>query len=112
MTLIVARRRRRRPPRDDDDRTTTRDDPADHAATTAATTTAARRPPANATVPDVSGQTEQAAATAFNSAGVLASLFFVPAQDPLGSVVQQAKPAGTTVPYRAHVQINLSKRSR
>jgi len=47
--------------------------------------------------------------TAFSNAGVLPSLVFVPAQDPLGTVVQQAKPSGTTVTYHAHVQINLSR---
>ena len=79
--------------------------------TTPTTTTSAGggSTPTSATVPDVSGGTEQAAATAMADAGVLASLVFVPAEDPLGTVVQQAKPAGTTVPYHSHVQINISK---
>jgi beta-lactam-binding protein with PASTA domain len=34
---------------------------------------------------------------------------FVPATDPLGTVVEQAKPAGTTVPFHSHVQINISR---
>ena len=85
--------------------------------TSAATTTGqqtrtagATRPalPQNATVPDVSGQTEAAAAQAFGKAGILASLFFVPGTEPLGTVKEQAKPAGTTVPFHSHVQINLS----
>jgi beta-lactam-binding protein with PASTA domain len=59
-------------------------------------------------MPDVSNQTEQAAVTAMNRVGILASLFFVPADDPLGTVEQQAKPAGTTLPYHSHVQINVS----
>ena len=79
--------------------------------TSATTTTTAGRPatPTSATVPDVSGQTEQAAVTSFANAGVLASLVFVPSQDPLGSVVQQAKASGTTVPYHGHVQLNVSR---
>jgi beta-lactam-binding protein with PASTA domain len=86
------------------------------ATTTSATTTSSTATsvsgastPTSATVPDVSGQTEQAAATAMADAGVLASLVFVPSQDPLGTVEQQAKPSGTTVPYHSHVQINISK---
>lgn len=79
---------------------------------TTPTTTAATNPtpaPTSATMPDVSGQTEQAAVTSLNRAGILASLFFVPASDPLGTVEQQAKPSGTTVPYHSHVQLNISR---
>jgi beta-lactam-binding protein with PASTA domain len=80
-------------------------------ATTAATTTTAAAPPQpqTATVPDVAGQKEAAAVTAFGTAGILASIVFVPGTDPLGTVVQQAKPSGTTLPYHSHVQINLSR---
>jgi beta-lactam-binding protein with PASTA domain len=78
------------------------------ASTTTATTTSAPPQPTSATMPDVSNQTEQAAVTAMNRVGLLASLFFVPADDPLGTVEQQAKPAGTTLPYHSHVQINIS----
>jgi beta-lactam-binding protein with PASTA domain len=78
--------------------------------TSPATTTAAPPPtPATATVPDVSGQKEAGAVQALGQAGILASLVFVPGSDPLGTVEQQAKAAGTTVPYHSHVQINLSK---
>jgi len=78
--------------------------------TSTPTTTAAATPPPpqNATMPDVTTQTEAAAVQALNRAGILASLFFVPGQDPLGTVEQQAKPAGATVPAHAHVQINVS----
>jgi beta-lactam-binding protein with PASTA domain len=81
------------------------------AATTTPTTTAAAAPPQpqTAKVPDVSGQTEAAAVTSFGNAGILASIVFVPASDPLGTVIQQAKPAGTTVPFHSHVQINISR---
>jgi beta-lactam-binding protein with PASTA domain len=58
---------------------------------------------------DVAGQTEQAAVTELAKAGILPSLFFVPAQDPLGTVEQQAKPANSTLPYHTHVQINVSR---
>jgi len=82
-------------------------------ATTPATTSAAPTPPqpTTATVPDVSGQKEAAAVTALNSAGILASLVFVPAGDPLGTIVQQAKPSGTTLPFHSHVQLNVSRGS-
>jgi serine/threonine-protein kinase len=60
-------------------------------------------------MPDVSNQTEAAAAQAMNSAGILPSLFFVPGTDPLGTVEQQAKPAGTKLAYHSHVQINISR---
>jgi beta-lactam-binding protein with PASTA domain len=81
--------------------------------TTAAqqTTTAPRSQPlqpANATVPDVSNQQEAAAVQAMSQAGILASLTWVPGDDELGTVVAQAKPSGTTVPYHSHVQLNLS----
>lgn len=80
------------------------------ATTTAPTTTAAAPPqPQNATVPDVQGQTEAAAVQSFANAGILASIAFIPGSDPLGTVEQQAKPSGTTVPYHSHVQINVSK---
>lgn len=77
----------------------------------AATTTSPAPPqqPTTATMPDVSHQTEAAAAQAMNSAGILPSLFFVPGADPLGTVVQQAKPAGTKLAYHSHVQINVSR---
>jgi beta-lactam-binding protein with PASTA domain len=79
-------------------------------ATTTPTTTATAPPqPQTATVPDVAGQKEAAAVTAFGNAGILASIVFVPGSDPLGTVVQQAKPSGTTVPYHSHAQINVSR---
>jgi beta-lactam-binding protein with PASTA domain len=59
-------------------------------------------------MPDVSNQTEAAAVQAMNSAGVLASLFFVPSNDPLGTVEQQAKAAGSSLPYHSHAQINIA----
>lgn len=80
-------------------------------ATTTGTTTAAAPPaaPTTATMPDVGGRTEQSAVTSLNRAGILASLFFVPAGDPLGTIEQQAKHAGSTVAYHTHVQLNVSR---
>jgi serine/threonine-protein kinase len=60
-------------------------------------------------MPDVTAQKEAAAVTALGNAGILASIVFVPGTDPLGTVEQQAKPAGTTVPFHSHVQINVSR---
>jgi serine/threonine-protein kinase len=78
-------------------------------ATPSTTAAAAPAQPQTAKVPDVTGQTEAAAVTAFGNAGILASIVFVPASDPLGTVIQQAKPAGTTVPFHSHVQLNISR---
>ena len=94
--------------------TTTQQTTTSGSATTTApsrTTTAPATPPPpqNATMPDVSGQKEAGAVTALGKVGILASLVFVPSSEPLGTVVQQAKPAGTTMPYHAHVQLNLSR---
>jgi len=96
------------------EQTTTQQTTTSGSATTTApsrTTTAPATPPQpqNATMPDVSGQKEAGAVTALGKAGILASLVFVPSSEPLGTVVQQAKPAGTTMPYHAHVQLNLSR---
>jgi beta-lactam-binding protein with PASTA domain len=73
------------------------------------TTAAAPAQPATATVPDVTGQKEASAVTALGNAGILASIVFVPGSDPLGTVLQQAKAAGTAVPFHSHVQINISR---
>jgi beta-lactam-binding protein with PASTA domain len=72
------------------------------------TTTAAPQQPATATMPNVTGQSEQAAVQAMGQAGILPSIVFVPAQDELGTIEQQAKQAGATVPFHGHVQINAS----
>jgi beta-lactam-binding protein with PASTA domain len=77
------------------------------APTTAPKVTAAS--PQSATVPDVQGEKEAGAVQRLGQAGILASLAFVPGSDPLGTVLEQAKPSGTAVPYHAHVQINISR---
>jgi beta-lactam-binding protein with PASTA domain len=78
----------------------------------APTTTSAPAPPPQpqtATMPDVQGSKEAAAVQTLAQAGILASIVFVPAEDTLGTVVSQAKAAGDTLPYHAHVQLNLSR---
>lgn len=75
----------------------------------ATTTTAAPPPPESATVPDLGGDGEAAAAQALWQAGIFPSFVFVPATDPLGTVEQQARQSGNTVPYHAHMQVNLSR---
>jgi beta-lactam-binding protein with PASTA domain len=90
--------------------TTTATTTATTTPTSTPTTTAAAPPqPASATVPDLSGKDEAGAAQALYQANLLASIVFVPSQDPLGTVEGQAKAAGTTVPSRSHVQVNVSK---
>lgn len=77
-------------------------------ATTPTTTSAAPAQPQTATMPDVSNQSEVDAVQAIGQAGLLPSLAFVPSQDALGTVEGQAKTAGTQLPAKSHVQINLS----
>jgi beta-lactam-binding protein with PASTA domain len=89
--------------------TTSATAPTTTQAATPTTTPAAPAQPTTATVPDVTGQKEASAVTALGNAGILASIVFVPGTDPLGTVLQQAKSAGTTVPFHSHVQINISR---
>ena len=78
------------------------------ATTTPTTTAAAPAQPQTATMPNVSGQDQSSAAQALGQAGLLPSIAFVPNNDPLGTVESQAKPAGTQLPAKSHVQINVS----
>jgi serine/threonine-protein kinase len=104
VTLSVAKARAAAPTTTAQQQTTT----AAATTTAPATTTAQPTQPQNATMPDVTQQTEAAAVQAMNDAGILPSIVFIPGDDPLGTVEQQAKPAGTSVPYHSHVQINVS----
>lgn len=72
------------------------------------TTTSPPRRPATSTVPDVTQQTEEDGANELVHAGLLPSIAFVPAKDPLGTVVAQAWSAGSTLDYHAHMQLNVS----
>jgi len=75
----------------------------------APTTTAAAPPqPTNATMPNVVQQDEASAVQAMGQAGILPSIVFIPGDDPLGTIEEQAKPAGSSVPFHGHVQINAS----
>jgi serine/threonine-protein kinase len=107
VTLSVARAARTAPTTTAGTTTTASTTTTATATTTA--TTSPTPPPANATMPDVGNQSEQSAVTSLSRAGILASLFFVPSKDPLGTVEQQAKPSGATVPYHSHVQLNISR---
>lgn len=83
------------------------------ATTTAAqpktTTSAAPSHPSTATVPNVTGQLLADAADALAGAGVYPNVVYIPGSDPIGTVEQQAKSAGTTVPWGSYVRINVSK---
>jgi serine/threonine-protein kinase len=67
------------------------------------------QPPLRATVPDVVGLTQAQATKTLHDSGLKPSLQFVPSQqDPVGTVVAQAKAAGTTLGRGESVQINIS----
>ena len=74
--------------------------------TTAATTTTAA--PKTVSVPDVTGQQLQPAGAALGSAGLLASVQYVPGEEPLGTVKEQSPKGGQTAKERSHVTLNLS----
>jgi beta-lactam-binding protein with PASTA domain len=96
-------------PKTNTTKTTTAATTTQSATTTPTTTAATPAQPQTATVPDAVAQKEAAAVTALGDAGILASIVFVPGTDPLGTVLEQAKPAGTTVPFHSHLQINVSR---
>jgi beta-lactam-binding protein with PASTA domain len=112
VTLIVDAAPKQTPtPATGSTKTTTTAPSTTAPATTAPTTTAATPPPQpqTATVPAVQGQDEAAAVQSLGTAGILPSLVFVPGDDTLGTVVGQAKPSGTSVPFHSHLQLNLSR---
>lgn len=67
-----------------------------------------QEPPSEATVPDVVGQPLASAADALARAGLRAYVRYVPAAEPLGTVVEQAKPPGTAVRSGDSVGVNVS----
>jgi beta-lactam-binding protein with PASTA domain len=111
VTLIVDAAPTQKPKPATASTKTTTTAPATTAPTTTAPTTTAAAPPQpqTVTVPDVQGQDEAAAVQSLGNVGILPSLVFVPGQDTLGTVVDQAKPSGTSVPFHSHVQLNLSR---
>jgi len=74
--------------------------------TRAGTTTTAA--PKTVTVPNLTGQQLQPAAASLGSAGLLATVQYVPGDDPLGTVVEQSPAAGQSAKQRSHVTLNLS----
>ncbi len=90
-----------------DDQTTTSEGTTTQGTTTGQTTPA--QPAGPATVPDVVGLTQAEAAKALHDAGLKPSLQYVPSQDvPEGSVVAQARSAGTTLERGDAVGVNVS----
>jgi len=88
--------------------------------TTTTTTTAKKPPPTttapkllpppsgSTTMPDLVGQTQRQAWPTLVQAGIIPSVVFVPSQEPLNTIVAQAKQSGTTVARGSHVQVNVS----
>ncbi|MGZ4353666.1 MAG: PASTA domain-containing protein [Gaiellaceae bacterium] len=79
--------------------------------TTAAQTTTSAPPahPSTATVPDVTNGALADAADALAQAGPFPNVAYVPGTEPLGTVLEQAKQAGTTTPWGGYVRVNVSK---
>jgi eukaryotic-like serine/threonine-protein kinase len=64
--------------------------------------------PATVTVPDVTGQQQDAAQKQLNGAGLKAGLVYVASDEAQGTVVSQAPEAGTTQKRGARIQLNVS----
>jgi serine/threonine-protein kinase len=80
-------------------------------ATTATTTAAAPPPPPAptiASVPDVTSSDLRSAVQELNGAGFLASIQYVPGEDPLGTIVAQSPTGGSSAKTRSHVTVNAS----
>jgi serine/threonine-protein kinase len=77
------------------------------AATQPKTTTTAQ--PTSVTVPDVEGKTLQQAVLAMRQAGMYADVRYVPSDQPSGTVVAQAKAAGTTAKRGDHMLVTVSQ---
>jgi serine/threonine-protein kinase len=86
---------------------TTTEDTTTGATTTAPTTTSAAPQPA--VVPDAVGKSAAAAARSFADEGLLVELFYVPSEEPLGTVVSQGQPAGSQLEQGDTVLVNVSR---
>jgi len=64
---------------------------------------------ASVAVPDVKGQTQQAAVATLQQAGLRASVAQVPSSQPPGTVVAQSPAAGQKAPKGAAVRVNVAK---
>jgi beta-lactam-binding protein with PASTA domain len=74
----------------------------------ATATSAASARPASASVPDVAGRQVKSAAASLARAGFLISIAYVPATDPLGTVIAMSPLAGQTAETGSHVTINAA----
>jgi eukaryotic-like serine/threonine-protein kinase len=64
--------------------------------------------PATVTVPDVTGQQQDAAQKQLNAAGLKAGVVYLASTEPQGTVVSQAPEAGTTQKRGTRIQLNVS----
>ncbi|MDQ2911006.1 MAG: PASTA domain-containing protein, partial [Actinomycetota bacterium] len=64
--------------------------------------------PATVTVPDVTGQPQEAAQRQLNSSGLKAGVVYVPSDEPQGTVVSQSPESGTTQKRGTRIQLNVS----
>jgi eukaryotic-like serine/threonine-protein kinase len=67
-----------------------------------------RAPPASVTVPDVTGQLQDAAQRQLNSAGLKSGVVYVPSTEPQGTVVSQAPAGGATRQRGTRIQLNVA----
>jgi beta-lactam-binding protein with PASTA domain len=108
------------PPRTQTQTTSTA--PATTPTATSPTTTAKQPPPATTTaprllpppsgstpMPDLVGQTQRQAWPTLVQAGIIPSVVYVPSQEPVNTVVAQAKQMGATLTKGSHVQVNVSR---
>lgn len=77
--------------------------------TTVTTAAPQAKPSPTVTVPDVTGRELADAATTFGHAGVFPNVVYVPSDEPIGTVLEQAKPAGTTVRRGTYVRLNVAE---
>ena len=64
--------------------------------------------PATVSVPDVTGQLQDAAQKQLNAAGLKAGVIYVPSDQPQGTVVSQSPAGGKTVKRGTRVQLNVA----
>jgi len=65
-------------------------------------------PPANVTVPDVTGQLQNAAQRQLNSAGLKSGVVYLPSDQPQGTVVSQSPAGGAMRGRGTRVQLNVA----
>jgi serine/threonine-protein kinase len=87
--------------------TTTTEETTTEETTTQATTTAPTAP-ATVPVPDLTGTQLAGAVRRLAGDGLLASVQYIPGDEPLGTIRTQAPPAGRTARSHSHVTLNAS----